>query len=203
MAKYLHKDIGERFSEEINSLNQQPREPVWANIDNELTKTSLKNYKVKFKRLRKTAIGLLLLLIGMLTFSVSYINTLNNNNYHRGMQHLTPSINSNKMINPVLSGLDSTIKKSIVKRKLVDNNIPSWNPANNAKQDLLIQKKLLFVKDETLSINITGYKQKAEKTPGNNAINRYEFTAHPIMLTLAERFNNAKKTSLKLRRLLM
>ena len=80
MAKYLHKDIGERFSEEINSLNQQPREPVWANIDNELTKTSLKNYKVKFKRLRKTAIGLLLLLIGMLTFSVSYINTLNNNN---------------------------------------------------------------------------------------------------------------------------
>ena len=80
MDKHLHKDIGEQFSDEINKLDQQPRGHIWENIDKALDKTDATNYKDKFIRLRKRTLLLLLLLVGISTFSVIYFNTFKTKN---------------------------------------------------------------------------------------------------------------------------
>jgi hypothetical protein len=80
MDKHLHKDIGEQFRDEINTLTQQPRAHVWDEIDQALDKTEVTAYKDKFVRLRKRTFLLLLLLLGVSTFSVIYLGKLKNTN---------------------------------------------------------------------------------------------------------------------------
>lgn len=76
MARNLHNDIGVAFSQAINSMSQQPRAHVWENIDKELNKADATDYKEKFARLKKRTLFLLLLLIGISTFSLIYFNQL-------------------------------------------------------------------------------------------------------------------------------
>jgi hypothetical protein len=72
MDKHVHRDIGEQFRDEINSMSRAPREHIWQHIDNELDKSDAGNYKERFTRLRKRTMLLLILLVGFATFSVLY-----------------------------------------------------------------------------------------------------------------------------------
>jgi hypothetical protein len=78
MDEHLHRDFGNQFRDEINSLKQQPRKHIWENIDKALDKEEVKNYKEKYLLLRKTL--LLLLFTGITGFLAFYFTTSKNRN---------------------------------------------------------------------------------------------------------------------------
>ncbi|MFM9908585.1 MAG: hypothetical protein ACKVOW_04515, partial [Chitinophagaceae bacterium] len=147
MDKHLHKGIGEQFSEEINSMSQVPRQHIWENIDKQLDQTEVTKYQVKFTRLRKRNLLLLLLLIGISTISFIYYTTsikIRNNNY-------LVDKNKNELNNNA-----ETIRQSITKRKTPSiKYVPPQEKdfitiyksikATN-KQDLLIPQEIVVSK---------------------------------------------------------
>ncbi len=160
MDKHLHNSIGDQFSEEINSMSQVPRQHIWENIDKQLDQTAVKKYKDKFTSLRKRTLLLLLLLIGISTFSFIYYTTsikIRNNNY---------LVDKNELNNNA-----ETITQSITKRKTPSikyvppqekDFIPIYKSikATN-KQDLLIPQKIVIAKTA-----------KAKSVITNDAFNR-------------------------------
>ena len=151
MDKHLHKDIGEQFSEEINSMSQQPRDHIWEDIDKQLDKKDAENYKGKFIRLRKKALLLLLLLIGISTFSLIYFNTSKNNSSLSGQK--TEDRGNNNVINdPLKSKKDNSVSKNFPQKQIAANDIDGGITVNNSLQDLFIPGKISVKKNgETLT----------------------------------------------------
>jgi Outer membrane protein beta-barrel domain len=157
MDKHLHKNIGEKFSEEINSMSRQPREHVWENIDKALDKTDVKSYKEKFTRLKKRSLLLLLLLIGLSTFSLIYFTGSRNDSYNN-------SVASEKSKTPVNNA--GSTNKSLIKPKIPLNRSASQNndPDNNAlrenfpelsSHDLSVSEKLFLPRTRSVNNAIT------------------------------------------------
>ena len=155
MDKHLHKDIGEQFSEEINSLSQQPREHVWENIDKALDKADAKNYKDKFARLKKRTMLLLLLLIGISTFSIFYFNASKNrtnpltessgqdvvaDNSLAG-QKIKESIRSNEINNNITGNQETSLPNELTHKQPGNVNIPGGNTVNNKEENLFVPGK--------------------------------------------------------------
>ena len=163
MDKHLHKDIGEKFSEEINSLSQQPREHVWENIDKALDKTDAKNYKDKFTRLKKRTMLLLLLLIGISTFSVFYFNASNNknnqqnalHNYNLADQKTKKETNGNTTGNSDIIKADITLNTALRQKKVATKNNSLYKTSTNKEDILSIDKKLFINQKGKTNIKIT------------------------------------------------
>lgn len=163
MDKHLHKDIGEQFSEEINSLSQQPREHVWENIDKALDKTDAKNYKDKFVRLKKRTMLLLLLLIGISTFSVFYFNASKDKNsqqnavhhYNLANQKTKKETNGNTTGNTDIIKADITLNTNLRQKKVAMKNTSRYNTLTNIEDILFIDKKLFINQKGETKIKIT------------------------------------------------
>ncbi len=155
MDKHLHKDIGEQFSNEINKLSRQPRGHIWENIDKQLDKTDVANYKEKCIRLRKRTLLLLLLLVGFSTFSVIYFSNSENKNKHEyaaGNSGLTT-----QKINEQISSLK---KENII---TVENNAPSTNNIIQQSGNTIATESLPHNSNANLyATNKTSVKQKGE-----------------------------------------
>jgi hypothetical protein len=172
MDKHLHKDIGKQFSDEINKLNQQPREHIWENIDNALDKTDATNYKEKFIRLKKRNLLLLLLLIGISTFSVIYFNTSKNKNTLQGdvqnnnlaTEKSNEKVNNDNYNNVVISKQGSTNINNTAQKRIVAVAIPDYTINNIDQEDLFSSKKLFINKNGKAIIKITNGNATKEVT---------------------------------------
>jgi Outer membrane protein beta-barrel domain len=179
MDKHLHKDIGEQFSEAINSLSQQPREHIWENIDQQLDKTEATSYKDKFTQLRKRTMLLLLLLIGISTFSVIYFNTSKNKNTLQGVGHndnlavqkSSEQRNNNNGNNTVISKQGSTGINNTAQKQIVAAGVPEYATNNTEQEDLFSSKKLFINKKKKTVVKITnGNIREEEATTGADGI---------------------------------
>lgn len=172
MDKNLHNDIGEQFSEEINKLNQQPREHIWENIDKALDKTDAANYKDKFTRLRKRTLLLLLLLIGISTFSVIYFNTSKNKNTSQGAVHnnnvavqkSNEKINNDNDNNTVISKQGSADVNSTAQKQIVAAGVPDYTTNNTEQEDLFSSQKLFINRKGKTVVKITNGNVTEEET---------------------------------------
>lgn len=147
MDKHLHKGIGEQFSEEINSMSQVPRQHIWENIDKQLDQTAVKKYKDKFTRLRKRTLLLLLLLIGISTFSFIYFNASLkkiNNNYLVDKKNNELNNNSNVITQPTIKTTTPSIKYTPPQE---ENSIAIYKSIKaTKKQDLVVLQKIVVSK---------------------------------------------------------
>jgi hypothetical protein len=166
LDKHLHKDIGEQFSKGINSLSQQPREHIWENIDRQLDKTALKNYKDKLSRLRKRTLLLLLLLIGIATFSVMNFKTSRNESNHNSLarKKIKESIINNYNSSIITSKRDRLLKNYSIQQQTTNSIIGRINVMQHTEQGLFIVKK------RKPSIKITNGTMADEETAENNKI---------------------------------
>ena len=162
MDKHLHKDIGEQFSNEINKLKQQPRGHIWENIDKVLDKTDATNYKDKFIRLRKRTLLLLLLLVGISTFSVIYLNTFKPKNnpqyaadYHNSSaQKINGQAEAAKKNNTVTVNDEALTTNNFNQQPVT--NIPPAGLVNNHDEDLYFPGKLSIKQNGKTKTKITG-----------------------------------------------
>jgi Outer membrane protein beta-barrel domain len=157
MDKDLHKNIGEQFSEEINSLSQLPREHVWENIDKALDKTDVKSYKEKFTRLKKRSLLLLLLLIGISTFSIVYFSFSKNSIYHNqtaGKETKTPSA-KNEINNDGISKKLTLSTHTPIQKPESNNNISKQMLIAESEPSFLFPRKSSASKKAELNIETT------------------------------------------------
>jgi hypothetical protein len=143
MDKHVHKNIGDQFRDEINSLSQQPREHVWEHIGQQLDKTDAENYKNKFTRLRKKTLLLLLLLAGIATFSLINFYTSKNKTTNtialaNVQQKEQNNITDAKKENIALANLH--IKQSITAGNTFIPAVATEEKLNNAAK-LILEKK--------------------------------------------------------------
>ena len=179
MDKNLHNDIGDQFSNEINKLSQQPRGHIWENIDKALDKTDATNYKDKFIKLRKRTLLLLLMLIGISTFSVIYFNTSKNKIHQQDAVHndnvaaqksneqVSNDNDNNTAINKQGStGINNNAQKQIVAAGVADYAI------NNTQQENLFSFQKLFInnKGKTIVKITNGNLTEEEITTGADAV---------------------------------
>jgi hypothetical protein len=166
LGKHLHKDIGEQFSKGINSLSQQPREHIWENIDRQLDKTALKNYKDKLSRLRKRTLLFLLLLIGTATFSVMYFKTSRNESNHNslGRKKTKESIINNYNSSIITSKRDRLLKNNSIQQQTTNIIIGRINVMQHTEQGLFI------VKNRKPSTKRTNGTKADEETAENDKI---------------------------------
>ncbi len=163
MDKHLHRDIGEQFSEDINSLSQEPREHIWENIDKALDKTDAKNYKEKFTRLKKRTMLLLLLLIGISTYSVIYFNTSKNKsnlpeavrNYKTAEQKTNESASNSKTGNNIKGRPQSSATNLFPLHPVLENNTPGTNLTGATGQGSFIAKKITVINKGKTNIKIS------------------------------------------------
>jgi Outer membrane protein beta-barrel domain len=179
MDKHLHNGIGEQFSNEINKLNQQPRGHIWENIDKALDKTDAVNYKDKFTRLRKRSLLLLLLLIGISTFSVIYFSISKNKNtpqssvYNDNLaaQKSNEKINNDSGNNTVIGKQGSTGINNTAQKQIVAAGFPDYATNNTEQEDLFSSKKLFINKKGKTFVKITnGNVTEEETTTGADVI---------------------------------
>ena len=163
MDKNLHNDISEQFSNEINKLNQQPREHIWENIDKALDKTDAANYKDKFTRLRKRTLLLLLLLIGISTFSVIYFTASKNKINQQDAVHndnvagkkSNEQINNDNGSNTVISKQGSTGIDSTAPKQIVAADVTQIATNNTEQEDLFSSQKLFINRKGKTVVKIT------------------------------------------------
>ncbi len=196
MDKHLHKDIGEQFSNEINKLNQQPRGHIWENIDKALDKTDATNYKDKFTRLRKRTLLLLLLLIGISTFSIIYFNTSKNkntpqgtaNNYNMAEQKLKEPANNNETRSTAANKKEQSSTNSFAPQQIVDNTAAKDNAVSKEEQDVFSSKKISIIKKGKTAVKITTGTTEEETTTDENDVESLKKNI-PKKITDADVFN--------------
>ncbi len=162
MDKHLYKDIGEQFSNEINKLDQQPRSHIWEDIDKQLDKTDAANYKEKFTRLRKRTLLLLLLLVGMATFSVIYFNSFKNKNNPQyaadnagsSIKKLNEQSVTAKKENTVIVKDDTLSTNNLNQQP--ENNIVADNLISNDDEDIYTSRKIAVKENRKTKIKISG-----------------------------------------------
>ena len=177
MDRHLHKDIGEQFSEEINSLSQQPLSHIWENIDKALDKTDAKNYKDKFARLKKRTMLLLLLLIGISTFSVFYFNVSKNETNPQDVvpdhclawQKIKESTHINEINDNITGKQETSLTNELTQKQIGNINIPSGNTVNNEEENLFTPRKISVAYKRKTIMKITNG-ITTEETAVNNEI---------------------------------
>jgi hypothetical protein len=163
MDKHLHNDIGEQFSNEINKLDQQPRGHIWENIDKALDKTDAVNYKDKFTRLKKRSLLLLLLLIGISTFSIIYFNTSKTkntlhgtaHNYNVAEQKKNELANNNETSSAASNKKEPRSTNSFAQRQIVDNTAAKDNAVSKEEQEVFTSPKISIIKKGKTTVKIT------------------------------------------------
>ncbi len=141
MDKHLHKNICTQFSEEINTLSQQPRKHIWDAIDKQLDKTEATDYKEKFTRLKKRTLLLLLLLIGITTSSIIYFTTAKNKTF------AVIALNEKNTDRAAISTILTENKTS--KGSIFNTQADFFENSTKAKESI----SLYFVKKENESID--------------------------------------------------
>lgn len=172
MDKNLHNDIGEQFSDEINKLSQQPRGHIWENIDKALDKTDATKYKDKFIRLRKRTLLLLLMLIGISTFSVIYFNTSKNkitqqdavHNDNSAVQKSNEQKNNDNDNNTLISKQGSTGINNAAQKQIVAAGVPEFATNNTEQEYLFYSPKLFINKKGKTVVKITNGNVTEEET---------------------------------------
>jgi hypothetical protein len=178
MDKHLHNDIGKQFSNEINKLSQQPRGHVWENIDKALDKTDAVNYKDKFTRLRKRSLLLLLLLIGISTFSIIYFNTTKNkdtqqsdmNNYNAAEQKIKEPASNNKASGDDTNKPETPQTNSFAPQQIADNKTAKENLESKEEQDIFSSSKISIIKKGKTAVKITNGSTEEETTADENDV---------------------------------
>lgn len=179
MDKHLHKDIGEQFSQEINSLSQQPREHVWENIDKSLDKTDIKTYKDKFARLKKKSMLLLLLLIGISTFSVFYFNASKNTTHplddlpeqSLAGQKIKELIHYNEINNNITCKQEISLPNEMTQKQIGNINIPVGNTINNKEENFFTPRKIPVAYKGKTTMKITNGTTTEEASLNNEIEN--------------------------------
>ena len=107
MSENLH-DIDKLFKDPIEAYEEAPPANVWDAIDNNLDKNSVINIKNKYRKLKRLAIAMLILLLGTLVYE------------------LTPA----KFLND-----GAAVSKTGVKK--INNNLPDTKPATARNNEIL------------------------------------------------------------------
>lgn len=182
MDKNLHTGIGEQFSNEINKLNQQPREHIWENIDKALDKTDVTNYKNKFTRLRKRSLLLLLLLIGISTFSIIYFTTSQNMikqsavNNNAAAQKNNQQNNNNNYNHTEINKQASASKNNTAAIQTIAT-VATNNATNNTEEEnLFSSEKIVSSNKGKAVVKITNGNLTEDEIPTNTDVLKYENT---------------------------
>jgi hypothetical protein len=195
MDKHLHKDIGEQFSNKINKLDQQPRGHIWENIDKALDKTDATNYKDKFTRQRKRTLLLLLLLIGISTFSIIYFNTSKNKNTPQGAAHnytvaqqkIKEPADNNETSSTAANKKETSLTNPLSPQQIVDNTAAKDNAVSKEEQDVFSSPKISIIKKGKTAVKITNGTIEEETTDENDVENLKDNI--PKKITDADVFN--------------
>ena len=179
MDKNLHNDIGEQFSDEINKLSQQPRGHIWENIDKALDKTDATNYKDKFIKLRKRTLLLLLMLIGISTFSVIYFNSSKNKitrqdavrNDNLAAQKSNEQVSNDNYNNAAINKQGSTGINNTAQKQIVAAGVADYATNTTEQENLFsFQKSFINRKGKTVVKITNGNVTEDETITGADAV---------------------------------
>jgi hypothetical protein len=182
MDKNLHNDIGQQFSEGINSLSQQPREHIWQNIDKTLDKADAENYKGKFARLKKRSTLLLLLLLGMSTASVIYFSNTKSNNDGLATEKTGTVTDSKETANQNIHVQQAPVAGNVPQQQPGSSSAADGSPAVNAGNVFWALKKTGITQKGKAVIAINGGAAAAAETTDNTSSTT---TAEPDTVTAA------------------
>jgi cell division protein FtsL len=157
MDKRPHKDIGKQFSEEINSMSQQPRGHIWENIEKQLDKTDVKNYRDKFTQLRKKAFLLLVLFIGFLAYLIIYVATVKykTSNNRVATKESMGQITNQQTNNTIAAKHGDELIKQAVPTQTTKDIFTAKGEVGDATLEIVVHDKVRLATKEKALIKIT------------------------------------------------